>query len=85
MVEDEGTVSTVDAVSANEGESLSSPGTLTDDESEMEGLPMLLLRELASFRARFPYRVGKHLRADASKKVLKLQVSFFFFLLSGSV
>lgn len=39
-----------------------------------EGLPVLLLRELASFRARFPHRVGKHLRADASEHFLKYQV-----------
>lgn len=40
-----------------------------------EGLPVLLLRELASFRARFSHRVGKHLRADASENLLKCQVS----------
>lgn len=42
--------------------------------AEAEGLPVLLLRELASFRARFPRRVGKHLRADAAELVLKHQV-----------
>ncbi len=42
--------------------------------AEAEGLPVLLLRELASFRARFLQRVGKHLRADAADLVLKHQV-----------
>eukprot|EP00903_Cladosiphon_okamuranus_P009694 g9223.t1 len=42
--------------------------------AEEEGLPVLLLRELASFRARFPQRVGKHLRADAAERVLKHEV-----------
>lgn len=42
--------------------------------AEEEGLPVLLLRELASFRARFPQRVGKHLRADTAEVVLKHQV-----------
>lgn len=42
--------------------------------AEEEGLPVLLLRELASFRARFPQRVGKHLRADAAELFLKHQV-----------
>lgn len=43
-------------------------------EAEQEGLPVLLLRELASFKARFPSRVGKHLRSDAAEMVLKTQV-----------
>lgn len=45
-----------------------------------EGLPVLLLRELASFRARFSHRVGKHLRADASENLLKCQVRVFMFV-----
>lgn len=44
------------------------------NEMEEQGLPVLLLRELASFKARFPSRVGKHLRADAAELVLKTQV-----------
>lgn len=46
--------------------------------AEEEGLPVLLLRELESFRERFPQRVGKHLRADAAEVVLKHQVLVWF-------
>lgn len=84
MMEDEGGVSTAVAFAADELKSSSSSGAATDEASEEEGLPVLLLRELASFRARFPYRVGKHLRADASKNVLKAQVCFHLFLLTIS-
>lgn len=49
-------------------------GGVGDGEAEENGLPVLLLRELASFKARFPSRVGKHLRADAAEEVLKSQV-----------
>lgn len=79
MIEDEGGVPTAVAFAADELKSSSSSGAATDEASEEEGLPVLLLRELASFRARFPFRVGKHLRADASKNVLKAQVRFRLF------
>lgn len=49
-----------------------------EGEAEESGLPVLLLRELASFKARFPARVGKHLRADAAEEVLKSQVGVVF-------
>lgn len=57
-----------------EGETCAGGGGGNAPGAEEEGLPVLLLRELASFRARFPQRVGKHLRPDAAELVLKHQV-----------
>ena len=70
------------ATSRDVGEKLTSPEAGPDKEAvggrdgggKEEGLPVLLLRELASFKARFSQRVGKHLRADAADEVLKKQV-----------
>lgn len=70
------------ATSRDVGEGSTSPEAGVDKEmvvaggsgGKEEGLPVLLLRELASFKARFSQRVGKHLRADAADEVLKKQV-----------
>lgn len=66
-------VAVKEEVGSSPGEGLLEPGA-GGGSAEEGGLPVLLLRELASFRARFPQRVGKHLRADAAEVVLKEEV-----------
>jgi hypothetical protein len=44
-------------------------------------LQQLLLQELTAFKARYPARVGKHIRADAAETTLIEQLSLRFDLL----
>jgi hypothetical protein len=44
-------------------------------------LQQLLLQELTSFKARYPARVGKHIRADAAESTLTEQLTLRFDLL----